>query len=569
MAISVKHSGGVGSRFLGELEGSSGKRRAQQVPAAMSQMFQDSARDRQNQWQVYLSQQREALGQDAAEGGEAPRKMQVRRIEQDQLRLGERPQLRGPSAHPLRARPQPQEEQEAHEQKVPVQQNQQEEAQEGTPQEEPRKPIRLNAVVRRKIREMESQYDNMVSEGRTSKEALKQIRENINRWIQNAYSEAAQGRSYVDASEAQIAFEESIVENPETGEKGLVDSKSGKFMPFSQDKPRRTVEETVKQDTYKDDDGNIWALDSSGTLKIVKQAPTKESPLSKPGYPTEEEIHARQRKRLEQVRNMTVTETDKKGVETQRPATFEEMVAELNRLNEVDLALDTAAKKLPTYSYSGDGIAPGDPFREPEEEEKPKRGKKRSGINVRVTQKEADNPLIRDYREKVNAAEESWYRECYNPREATKADRNIHGFSSSWISDTSNMKNATREMKNDAIERREARVGIYGWILDQIKEEKERLDKKEQKEGRLDLGDDIEISKMRLLRDMLQPGNPLFKVDGTIDHKFVKQMKNDDESKAKNFLSKVKNSLIDEAVRSIESLMAAIMHRDTGATQDD
>ncbi len=116
MAISVKHSGGVGSRFLGEFEGSSGKRRAQQVPAAMSQMFQDSARDRQNQWQVYLSQQREALGQDAAEGGEAPqrealgqdaaeggeapRKMQVRRIEQDQLRLGERPQLRGPSAHP-------------------------------------------------------------------------------------------------------------------------------------------------------------------------------------------------------------------------------------------------------------------------------------------------------------------------------------------------------------------------------------------------------------------------------------------------------------------------------------
>ena len=90
---------------------------------------------------------------------------------------------------------------------------------------------------------------------------------------------------------------------------------------------------------------------------------------------------------------------------------------------------------------------------------------------------------------------------------------------------------------------------------------KERLDEKSKRRA-LALGDDIEISKMRLLRDMLQPGNPLFKVDGTIDHKFVEQMKNDDKSKARK-------RLIDEAVRSIESLMAAIMHRDTGATQDD
>ncbi len=442
---------------------------------------------------------------------------------------------------------------------MPVQQNQQEEAQEGTPQEEPRKPIRLNAVVRRKIREMESQYDNMVNEGKTSPEALKQIRENIDHWIQNAYSEAAQGRSFVDASEAQIAFEESIVENPETGERGLVDSKSGKFMPFSQDKPRRTVEEIVKQDTYKDEEGNLWALDASRSPKIIKQATVKSEP-SRPGYLTEEEIYARQKKRLEQVRNMTVTETDEDGVETERPATPEEMVAELNRLNEVDLALDTAAKRLSTYSYSGDGIAPGDPFYEPEEEKKPKRGKKRPpGISVKVTPEEANNPLIRDYMEEVNAAEESWDRARYNPIEATIADRNIYGFSSSWISDTSNMKDATREMKNDAIKRRKARVGIYGWILDEIKAEKERLDKKEQKEGKLALGDNIEISKMRLLRDMLQPGNPLFKVDGTIEHKFVEQMKNDDKSEARKFF-------IDKAVKSIESLMAEIMHGDTGAT---
>jgi hypothetical protein len=569
MAISVKHSGGVGSRFLGELEGSSGKRRAQQVPAAMSQMFQDSARDRQNQWQVYLQQQADVLRDERRKReGEAPRKMQVRRIEQDQLRLGERPQLRGASTLPSkrieesqikRGRPQPAPSPEqAPAQEVPK------EVSAGTqPQQEAQpQPVRLNAVVRRKIREMESQYDNMVNEGKTSPEALKQIRENIDHWIRSAYVAEAQRRSFVDASEAQIAFEESIVENPVTGEKGLVDPKSGKFTPFTQDSPpKRTVEEIVKQDTYKDEEGNLWALDASGSPKIIKQATVKSEP-SRPGYLTEEEIHARQKKRLEQVRNMTVTETGEDGVETERPATYEEMVAELNRLNEVDLALDTAAKSLSTYSYSGDGIAPGDPNYKPEEKKPQKETKRSPGISVQVTQEEADNPLIRDYMEEVNAAEESWDRERYNPKEATIADRNIHGFSSSWISDTSNMKNATREMKNDAIERREARVGIYGWILDEIKAEKERLDKKEQKEGKLDLGDDIKISKMRLLRDMLQPGNPLFKVDGTIEHKFVEQMKDDDKSKAEK-------RLIDEAVRSIESLMAAIMHKDTGATQDD